>query len=73
MSPRLSVFIRGFIRDSHSTSSLWEHRLAADDRAIDLDVHDLVGIDVVRVLLEDHEIGELAGGDRALELSSDEA
>ena len=44
------------------------HRLAADDRPDDLDVLDRVGIDVVRILLEHHEVGELAGGDRALDV-----
>jgi len=35
---------------------------------VDLDVLDLVGIHVVRILFEDDEIGELPGGDRSLEL-----
>ena len=38
-----------------------EYSAPADDRAVHLDVHDLVGIDVVRILLEDDEVGEFAG------------
>src|SRR5262245_336837 len=40
------------------------HGFSADDGAVDLDVHDLIRLDVVRILLEHHEVGKLAGGDR---------
>src|SRR4030095_15012440 len=43
--------------------------LAADDGAVDLDVHDGVRAHLVRILLEDDEIRQLAGGDRTPERS----
>src|SRR5690349_13388956 len=42
-------------------------RFAADHRADDLDVLDLVRANGVRIVGENDEIGELAGGDRPLE------
>ena len=43
------------------------HRLSADHRPVHLDVHDLVGVDVVRILLQHDEVGQLPGGDRPLQ------
>jgi hypothetical protein len=51
----------------HDSSSRFMHRLAADDRADDLNVFDFVRLHVVRVVRQHHEIRELAGGDRAFD------
>src|SRR5437899_8010798 len=53
-------------RDRLSASRL-VHRVAARHRAHNLDVLDLVRVDRVRIVREHHEIGELAGRDRALD------
>src|SRR4029453_6730669 len=58
--------IRGYTRASGLLLRM--NGLAADDSAVDLDVHDGVRAHLVRILLEDDEIRQLAGGDRALEL-----
>ncbi len=56
--------LRGFL-DRLRLGALAEHLLAVHPGLGDLDLHDLVRIDLIRVAFEDREVGVLAGLDRA--------
>lgn len=61
-----SAALSGRIQKRNATSALTclrIHRLPTNHSPYDFDVFDLVGIDVVRVLFQHHEVGELAGLD----------